>query len=128
MSFTALTKSKYRSPRSYRLGGYALSFEAATPWASRIKDYNFIPDEDYPTVVMTLSSEMKKKHGILFRMVGEVENFRFMFVTQVERFKGYRNMPSSEIPQFTPCEKDEAILKILEEEGITQYEYQTVLD
>lgn len=119
---------EYRAPRSYRLGGYAISFEAAAPWAERLRGKKMDPYKYAPTIMMVIAAEMKKKHRILFRFVGENENLRFMFVTQGARFKGYRDMPPSEILQFTPCEQDKAVLKILEEEGITQYEFQTVLD
>ncbi|KIL59351.1 hypothetical protein M378DRAFT_14874 [Amanita muscaria Koide BX008] len=53
---------------------------------------------------------------------------RWMLDTQSAPFNGYKDMDPSEIPQFEAGEKEAIAQKLLEEAGIKEYEFATVLD
>lgn len=116
-----------RIPRNFRLGGYTISLETAAKWAGRLIDFELNPDTQYLTVTNVIFPILSR-HLINFRLIDEEEHFKFMFVTQSGPFRGYRNMPSSEILQFEQCEKDAIVKELLDGEEITPYAYETILD
>lgn len=105
-----------RIPRYYRLGGYSISMETAAKWAGRLKGRELHPFRDNHNVHYEIFP-LLSHHRINFRKVGERENFRFMFVTQSGPFRGYRDMPSSDILQFEICGKDIIVKELLDSEG-----------
>ncbi|KAF8346384.1 hypothetical protein F5887DRAFT_109291 [Amanita rubescens] len=81
-----------------------------------------------PTVKKAIFNKVIASARINFRQVGEVAGVHWMLVTQSAPFNGYKDMDPSEIPQFEAGEKDAFAQKLLEEAGIKEYEFATVLD
>ncbi|KAH9964343.1 hypothetical protein BGW80DRAFT_1347792 [Lactifluus volemus] len=95
-------------PRHYRLGGFRINMDTA----------ELHPVMDRPTVTEAIFNKVK----------AFVAGVHWMLVTQSAPFKGYKNMNPSEIPQFEVGEKEAIAQKLLEEAGIEEYEFATVLD
>ncbi|KIL54778.1 hypothetical protein M378DRAFT_171776 [Amanita muscaria Koide BX008] len=114
-------------PRHYRLGGLRINNDTAVQWASRLKGRELHPVINRFTVKKVILGKVIASR-INFRQVGEVAGVHWMFVTQSAPFNGYKDMDASEIPQFEADEKDAIAQKLLEEAGIKEYEFATVLD
>jgi len=114
-------------PRHYRLGGLRINNDTAVQWASRLKGRALHPVINRPTVKKAIFDKVIASR-VNFRQVGEVAGVHWMLVTQSAPFNGYKDMDPCEIPQFEAGEKEAIAQKLLEEAGIKEYEFATVLD
>lgn len=105
-------------PRHLRLGGFLMNIETAAAWASRLTGGKLDPIRDSPTIHSVIL-ERVKPYRVNFRPVGEVMDVSYMVITRSARFKGYKDMDPSLIPQFKEGEREAVGRKLLDEEGVS---------
>ncbi|GJJ11954.1 hypothetical protein Clacol_006192 [Clathrus columnatus] len=127
MSATFSNQPPRPSPRNYRIGGFVISNDAAAKWGSQLVGRELHPVMDSASIRKAV---LKKTFplDINFRLVGEIAHVHWMLITQGAEFDGYTDMDPAEIPQFEPGEKDIHAEMLINEAGIKEYEFATILD
>ncbi|TFK33177.1 hypothetical protein BDQ12DRAFT_670450 [Crucibulum laeve] len=130
------TNAQRQFPRRIRLGGYVINTAKTVAFASVLagRGPGFTYSERHAlhasSIINKKVKELKEPIVIGFRGVGEVLDVDWMFITQVQRFDGYKDMPQEHIPQFVEGENEAKLRQLLQQHGFTHedYHFQTVLD
>jgi len=96
-----------------------MTYMTALEWAARLRkmkveDFSAGAASSAPTFINKFIEPL----GIKIGFVGEEILNHCMVFTQRAPFRGYRGMPTSEIPQFVEGEKEELARSILVEHGV----------
>jgi len=103
-----------------------MSQATAAAWASQSSGRDLHPSRDAGSVIQILRDKVRP-YRANFGEVGEVRGVNCMVMTQSARFQGYKDMDPSLITQFEEGEQEAIARKLLEEEGVKDYEFVTVL-
>lgn len=99
-------------------------------WGSRILneplDPEVLNDSVAACYVIMEKVEGKPYYGY-FTMFGPESYKQYIVVTQRSRFRGWVGMDPALIPKFEEGEREAIARQLLEAEGVTQYEFRTVL-
>ena len=93
-----------------------MTLKTAEKWAARIRGVEELDPARIIYATQYINKHIKQYKARL-RPVGETINDYFMIVTQIAAFRGYKDMPSSEIPQFVPGAREKLAYDLLLLEG-----------
>ena len=114
---SAVLPSERKFPRSRRIGGYVMAHKTAEKWAARLLGVKEL-DPSRICVATQYINKSIKQYGAKIRLVGEELIGPCMIVTQMAYFKGYKDMPSSEITQFVPGEREKVAYDFIISQGM----------
>ncbi|KAM6489563.1 hypothetical protein JOM56_014982 [Amanita muscaria] len=115
-----------RYPRRIRMGGFLMNVETATAWASRLAGRTLDPIRNSPTIYNVILQKVRP-YRVNFKPVGEVADVTYMVITQSAWFKGHKDMDPSLIPHFEEGEREAVARKLLDEQGVHDFEFTTIL-
>ncbi|KAF8233103.1 hypothetical protein L208DRAFT_1268479 [Tricholoma matsutake] len=115
-----------RYPRRIRMGGFLMNVGTATAWASRLTGRTLDPIRNSPTIYNVILQTVRP-YRVNFKPVGEVADVSYMVITQSAWFKGFKDMDPSLIPHFEEGEREAVARKLLDEQGVYDLEFTTIL-
>ena len=116
---SAVLPSDQKIPRSRRIGGYVMTHKTAEKWAARLRGVKELDPSRICATTQYINKSIKQ-YKARIRLIGEdaSPSGYCMIITQMAYFKGYKDMPSSEIPQFVPGERERIAYDLLISQGI----------
>ncbi|KAF9479516.1 hypothetical protein BDN70DRAFT_688057 [Pholiota conissans] len=123
-------QSSPRWPTDKVAGGFTFNNATCVAWASRIHQVTLNPEvlNDYTKafsiVMYKVEHEPFNEH---FEMLGRTRYQEYMIITRMKPFKGWEGMDSTLIPQFKEGRREAFIRTLLEAEGVTDYEFKTIV-
>ena len=126
-SVSAVLPCEQKIPRFRRIGGYVMTHKTAEKWAARLLGVEELdPDDIYAATQYINMSTEQYNTSLSIRAVGEELIGHCMIVTQMARFRGYKDMPSSEITQFVPGEQEKVVYDFLLSQGMCDFSSQSL--